>query len=310
MARTTVLYIGGVARSGSTLLDLMLGQMTGHCDVGELFYVWSGGVERNLLCSCGQHFADCPFWTDVGKRAFGGWDQVDPAQFRALQASVDATSRIPMILAAAGLPRFRRRLDSYTATMVALYRAVAEVSGAPVVVDSTKRPSLAFILRRAPDIDLRVVQLVRDPRGVAYSWTKAVALPPGAGPRSNMKTRSPVEISRRWVTVNMLFGTLRRMGVPLVSVRYEDLVRQPLEQLRIIAGLTSDVTDGARDLGFVTPEGVRLGVSHTVIGGRVRMQKGTLPLRMDEEWRAALSPRRRAFISGVTWPLRRRFGYR
>lgn len=309
MAETTVLYIGGVARSGSTLLDLMLGQMTGHCDVGEVFYVWQGGVERNLLCACGERFSDCPFWTQVGSKAFGGWEHVDSARVLALQASVDATSRIPMILAAPVLPRFRRRLDEYTAIMVSVYQAVAAVSGSPVVVDSTKRPSLAYILRRATSVDLRVVQLVRDPRGVAYSWTKPVAVPAGAGPRNTMKTRSPVQISRRWVTVNLLFAALRACGVPLVRVKYEDIVRAPVEQLRRIARITDDVTGGAGDLGFLTPQGLRLGLSHTVIGGRIRMQRGTLVLRADEEWRTSLPLRRRIFISGVTWPLRRAFGY-
>jgi hypothetical protein len=302
-----VLYIGGMARSGSTLLDLMLGQLPAHCDVGELFYLWRDGVQRDLLCACGERFGACPFWRAVGQVAFGGWDGADVARVLALQADVDRTSRIPAILAPT--PGFRRRLDSYTETLTALYAAIAEVSGARVVVDSTKRPSLAYILRRAPGLDLRLVHVVRDPRGVVYSWTKRVAMPPGASPKAFMNRRSPRQISRRWVTVTLMTAALRRLGVPTVLVRYEDLVRDPAAVLRRITAVSTG--EEAPDLsGILTPGGLHLGSSHTVAGGRVRMRTGLLPLRLDEEWRTALPSRLRRFVSAATWPLRRRYGYR
>ena len=46
-------------------------------------------------------------------------------------------------------------------------------TGTEIVVDSSKHPSLAFCLRTS-DVDLRVVHVVRDIRGVAYSWSKTI----------------------------------------------------------------------------------------------------------------------------------------
>src|SRR6266542_1121845 len=40
----TVLFIGGYSRSGSTLLDLLLGQLPGFFSSGELAYIWSHGL--------------------------------------------------------------------------------------------------------------------------------------------------------------------------------------------------------------------------------------------------------------------------
>ena len=37
-----LLYVGGVPRSGSTLADMMIGQLPGHVGVGELYYLWAG----------------------------------------------------------------------------------------------------------------------------------------------------------------------------------------------------------------------------------------------------------------------------
>jgi hypothetical protein len=304
-----VLYIGGMARSGSTLLDLMLGQLPAHCDVGELFYLWREGLDRDLKCGCGERFSACPFWVEVGRVAFGGWDRVDLERVLAIQADVDRTSRLPAILGARYLPGFRSRLDEYTAVLTALYTAIRTVSGAEVVVDSTKRPSLAYILRRAPGIDLRLVHLLRDPRGVVYAWTKSVRMPDDASAKEYMERRSPRLISRRWVTVTLMTATLRRLGVPTALVRYEDLVRDPAPALRRIAAVSTGNPEP--DLsGFLTPDGLQLGESHTVFGGRVRMRTGVMPLRLDEEWRSALPAPLRRFVSAATWPLRRRYGYR
>lgn len=310
VGRPTVLYVGGMPRSGTTLLDLMLGQLPGHCDVGELFYLWQAGVQRNQLCACDKRFADCPFWSEVGRRAFGGWDAVDAQQMMALQSSVDTSRHIPQILLARFLPRFRRRLEEYTDLLLRVYSAVLAVSGEAVVVDSTKRPSTAFVLWRSSRIDLRLVHMLRDPRAVVYAWTKTVAVPQGAGPRDHLKLRSPWQIARRWVTVNLMIAALGRLGAPLVRLRYEDLVGDAADELRRVSALTVQETGTLGELRFLDGGELQTARSHTLVGGRVRMHAGSMRLRLDEEWRSRLSGRRRIFVSVVTWPTRRIFGYR
>lgn len=308
--RVPVLYVGGMPRSGSTLLDLMLGQLPGHCEVGELFYLWDSGPVRDELCACGQRFSACPFWTEVGEVGFGGWDRVDVPEVLRLRQSVDRTACLPFILAPWLWPAFHRRLDRYTNVLTQLYDAVREVSGADVVVDSTKRPSLAYILRRAPGIELRLVQVVRDPRGVVYSWSRQVPLPEGAGPRPYLRQRSALLISRRWLTVNAMIGSLAALGVPRVLLRYEDLMRNPREELSRVAALHNSPGSDPETLTFLTERGLELASSHAVAGGRVRFKTGVLALRLDEAWRRALPGRKRQLVEAVTWPLRWRYGYR
>jgi len=67
-ATPTVLYIIGEGRSGSTLLDMLLGQVDGFESVGELRFVWSRGKRDNQRCGCGEDFNSCHHWNKVVKR--------------------------------------------------------------------------------------------------------------------------------------------------------------------------------------------------------------------------------------------------
>lgn len=63
---TRVLFIGGWGRSGSTLLERLVGSMDGTVSVGEMRDVWRRGVMGNRVCGCGAPFLSCPFWEALG----------------------------------------------------------------------------------------------------------------------------------------------------------------------------------------------------------------------------------------------------
>ena len=172
-----VVFIAGMGRSGSTLLDRMLGQLPGWWSLGEVVHLWQRGVIDNELCGCGKAFSDCPVWTRIGEAGFGGWDRFDAPGALRLKESVERDRFIPLLLRPGTRPAFQRRLASYQAILSRLHHGVREATGATVVVDSSKHVSAALALRQNPDVDLHVVHLVRDSRGVAYSWAKQVGRP-------------------------------------------------------------------------------------------------------------------------------------
>ena len=215
-----VVFIGGLGRSGSTILDLMLGQLPGFVAVGELAYVW--GRSDADLCGCGRAFSRCPFWIEVGEHAFGGWSRVDRPRIAALRAGIERNRQIPALVRDGHGDAERRELDD---AIHRLHRAIGSVSGADVVIDSTKHPASAYHLH-AMGADLRVIHLLRDPRGVAYSWTK-VKERPGIAGGAMMDRYPPWRIAGRWLTFNGAFHGLERLGVPTLRVRYEDLVTEP-----------------------------------------------------------------------------------
>lgn len=298
----TVLYIGGLGRSGSTLLDLMLGQVPGLCAVGELSYLWARSDDD--LCGCGERFAACAFWKQVGQEAFGGWAQVDRSEIAKLRSIVDRNRRIARLFRRGGHPSVPE--SRYASVMRALYRGVAAASGASVIVDSTKHLSTALLLRRIRGIDLRVVHLVRDSRGVAFSWTKRVPKPWIAGGDAYMDRYAPTRTSFRWLGYNAGFHALRAAGTRTIRMRYEDLVTEPEAQLQravALAGLA------VSRFPFIRGRTLDLSGGHTIGGNPVRFGSSSLELRQDEGWRQGLSDRQRAVVTGLTFPLLAAYGY-
>jgi hypothetical protein len=304
-----VLYLGGLGRSGTTVLERVLGELPATCSVGELVHLWQRGVLDDETCGCGEPFSRCPFWTEVGRRAFGGWDPALAARMEELRPRVDRTRFIPKLIAPRLLGRHRADLREYVGTFLRLHRAISEAAGGAVVIDSSKHSSLAYCLRTEPGIDLRVVHVVRDSRGVAYSWTKEVRRPE-AGEDALMTRYSPSRSSALWVGHNLFFGLLGRLGTRTRLLRYEDFVADPRAVLTELAEF-ADVPAG--DLGFLTESAdqssVLLSPSHTVAGNPMRFRTGPTALRQDDAWRAQLPKARRMLVTLLTAPLLARYGY-
>lgn len=303
--RPVVVYIGGFGRSGSTLLDRMLGEVPGLVSSGELVHLWERGVLANERCGCGQAFAECPLWTEVGRKAFGGWESLDVHHVIDLKRAVDRNRFIPAMLAAAGLSKYRQRMREYAELVGRLYAALHEVSGASVIVDSSKHASYGYLLRAVPGIDLRLVHAVRDPRGVANSWLKQRVRPEVARGTSYMPVCSPGRSGLLWAGHNAMVSNLARL-VPAIVVRYEDLIDDPDRELHRVLALAGMP---ALPLEHVQGNYVSLGQAHTVAGNPMRFRTGLMLLRRDEGWRTGLPRRSRLLVQTVTWPLRRRYRY-
>jgi sulfotransferase family protein len=301
----TVLYVGGIGRSGSTMLDRMLGQLPGFASVGELVFLWERGLGANERCGCGARFRDCPFWSAVGERAFGGWHRVDLARVLERKSRVDRNRFVPALMAGGLSPGFDVRRRAHAELLVRLYRAIADESGAAVVVDSSKHVSTAALLRTAPGVDLRIVRLIRDPRGVAFSWAKHVDRPDAAG-ASEMARIGPARAAARWLTYNAMMEVVR-LGRPSALIRYETLVGDPEPVLRSLAALAGRPIE--TPLEFLDHARVRLEPAHTVAGNPLRFRSGWLDLRLDDAWTRDMGRRDRRVVTGLTFPALAALGY-
>lgn len=301
-----VAFIGGHGRSGSTLLARLLGSVDGVFSAGEVCYIWEQGVLRDRICSCGQPFSRCEFWQGVGEVAFGGWTEKVAREGLALRKQVDRNRYVPRLATPALYPAYRSRLEQYAEMYARVHHGIRETSGAKVVVDISKNPSTGYLLRQMPDVDLRTIHLVRDAHGVAYSWAKVVSRPDRDGAPM---TRLPHgRTALEWSTFNALVEALGALGVPRVLARYEDFIASPEATVRRLLEFLG-VPVGPTTLDFIQGSTVTLPAGHEVTGNVMRFRSGPEELRLDEEWRTALPPRRRALITAVAAPALVRYGY-
>jgi hypothetical protein len=63
--RQKVLFIMGMTRSGSTVLDNVLGEVDGFFSAGEVRLIWKRGILESRSCGCGSPVLECPVWREV-----------------------------------------------------------------------------------------------------------------------------------------------------------------------------------------------------------------------------------------------------
>jgi Sulfotransferase family len=303
-----VLYVSGAPRSGSTILGMILGQLDGCCDVGELWALWRPAFKNGDLCGCGSPVGECEFWSTVIEKALGSDFAESGPRLGRLHRRTMGTLRAPLVWAHLRGWRKRAEYDEYARALGDHYRAIAAASGARVVVDSSKMASDALVATMIPGVRVSVVHIVRDPRGVAWSWKKQRQQP---GPRGRDLDRHGIAAAAtRWLIYNSFaeFLLAPRLGKRFRTVRYEDLLTDPV-------GITADLASWiGNDPGAIPVSGTppRLSVgrpTHPVWGNPVRTGSGDIPLRLDDEWRVHMQPSERRAVALLTLPFLIRYGY-
>jgi len=298
-----VVFVGGYGRSGSTIIDLLLNRVPGVIAVGEFRHLFGRALTDNELCSCGHKFRDCPFWKKIIKEAFpDGYDA------ERIQRAVRHFNRLAM------LPKIRRedRLSAdeqadaklYREAFAAAYRAVAKVSGAEVIVDSTKYPMHGWFLSTMPEIDLSVMLLVRDPRAVAYSWQRKRLRPEIWWEEREMPRYSLARSALAWDVSNRLTAELEPFAADYRVQRYEDFIADPAGELADIASFVLGRTvELPADLFDRQPH-----LPHTIAGNPVRIGSEHVKVKEDNEWKH-MPAAGRLLISGLSAPQMVQYDY-
>jgi hypothetical protein len=306
--RVKVLYIGGYGRSGSTLLVRLLGQLRGFQAVGELWNVWQRSFTDNELCGCGKPFKECEFWGAVVEEAFGGFSAVPLDDIRTMRGALRSQAYLlPLLYPQVRTAEQQRLIQDYATILGKLYRGIHAASGGKVIVDSSKGPRYAMLLREVPDMDLRVVHLVRDSRAVVYSWQKKMIKPEVYWKATYMDRPNPVGAALNWNVTNLLTHSLHNNGADYVFARYEDLIASPRTDLARMARFAGEELDESALFGQA--DAANLAVDHTAVGNPNRFRQGQIELRHDDEWRHKMPRSQKVLVTMLTLPLLRKYGY-
>lgn len=299
-----VVYIASWSRSGSTVLDRVLGGHPDFVPVGELIFFWERGFTGATVCGCGKPVPECDFWKEVVAKAWPeGMPSVEEV-FRIHQRAL-RLRHMPLLFS----PLWRRRTRPVIAPLIEhlrkLYGAIGDVSGAKVIVDSSKFPMYAWVLSQVPGVELHLVHLVRDPRAVVWSevrrkknWDDREAMHRG-------KT-GPAKLALSWeLTQRALAWLGKRPGVHVHPLKYETLMEQPREGILELLGELGEEPK----IEFTGERSVMVGQHHTVSGNRNRFDQGEFVLKSDEAWREEMPTSLKRLVGTLTLSGRTKYGY-
>lgn len=323
--RPRLAYILAASHSGSTLLAMLLGAHPEACTIGEMA---PGGIgdPETYRCSCGELIRQCQFWNQVGQamaeQGIPNFEICQPGTV-VQQVPSDYARRLlaplprgPLLEAVRDIalslsPRWRAHLAQTQTRTAALVRSLLSISGAKLVVDSSKHPLRLKYLLRNPALDIRVIRLIRDGRAVSLTylneWEFADASDPalrggGSGARRPPARRTMSEAAREWrrsqEAAECVLAPLPRSQ--WIEVRYEDLCSAPrpvLEELCRFLGL---------DPAQVTLD-FRSKPQH-VVGNGMRLDR-TSEIRLDERWKTHLSAEDLRVFDRIAGKLNRKYGY-
>jgi hypothetical protein len=253
-------------RSGSTLLEQLLGAHSRMVSIGEIHWLRAYVLNDrryydppyDLLCTCGQPFADCDFWSSVSRLATRRLDELQlvinffggqgsdakrrPIYKRAPRRVIikyPALFKSRLVQEIFGAPRVARD------TMVLLDAITAHADPACIVDSSKSVYRFRSLYDRYPDRTKAII-LHRDYRAVVYSKMKRGASLEGA--------------ASTWAEKVNVIEKLTA-GLPddaLLQLRYEDLCSDPKGEIQRVCGfvglefeesMLARPSEGIHDLG-------------------------------------------------------------
>ncbi len=294
-----VAYILGYGRSGSTVLDLILGSLPSCTSVGEIsnLYEWRAAKRP---CACGKELDKCDQWSGIlesHEQAGGGSTK--------LLRSVEGLLGLFQLLW--GTPNSRRYRE-YKKSVESLFDSIARHRGVTLISDSSKSTRATvgrfLALQKLTKYDVKGVFLVRDGRGVMWSEMKRAGSPEHTR-RSRSRFVNATRCALSWTMTNILSLLVKSVAAKdsVLLMRYEDLCQTPVESIRRLA----EFLDLSLDPAVLEGE-IQMKAGHTVAGNRLRFAS-ELRLKPDTEWMSKLPNLYRNLFWIITFPVARRLGY-
>lgn len=299
-----VLYIGGATRSGSTLTEMILGNLPGFFSVGEVKYFWEHYQYSDIQCGCGSILSECVFWSQViAELQEKG---IDFARMAYLANKLDRTRNSPWLSHSFAL-QLNKDLQEFVAGLGLLYSVFDDLLPNKVIVDSSKMPSHIYMMRHLPDIDLRLLHLVRDGRAVAYSWNKRQKRELKVVDREvHMQKLSLIRALSGWSMENYYIARLKRQIPYYTLMKYEDFTQTPV---KVLDRALQELGFREIDTNFLANSQLELTPNHSVNGNPVRFAGKKITIVSDLEWRRKMPRGTRMAMGLITAPLLLRFKY-
>ena len=322
--KPTLVFVSAASHSGSTLSSLLIASHQKFCTVGELKATNLGDVDK-YRCACLEPIKACGFWRDVHNKM-----EEKGLRFRVWEAGTNFSdtsngyakkllkplvrNRVIEFFRDTLLylsPSWRYELKQKLKRNLSLIQSLHEISGKQFIVDSSKIGLRLKFLLRIKEIDIKVVRLVRDGRGVALTYVNPVDFADakdkklrggGSGESRDHEVLNMYDAAREWRRSNEEAEEILKV-LPKdnwVQIRYEDICRDTI-------GTLNKVYDFLGVEPITVLPNFRAANKH-VIGNGMRLDSDST-IELDERWREVLTEKQLREFNKVAGTLNRRYGY-
>lgn len=293
-----VIYIASDCRSGSTLLDLLLGNHDKITSVGELWRLEEclNNPESHCQCMCGKSIKECPFWEKVEYVLGVPLEKIKTKCHEKLvdrrleQAIMLLNNHKLFTFCSYFLNSFKHDMEC-AANMLRLYDAISKVNKTPFIVDSSKVAYYFRLLYLIQPAKVKIIFLYRDGRGVTYSKMREARV-------------TLEEAAKGWVKSNRMMQIMR-FGIPknqIFMTKYEDLCKQPFKVLEKISHFIG--------IGF-QKKMTRLDKcgKHNIGGNPMKFHKENNKITLDERWKNKMNVKDLAVFKKIAGKMNEKLGY-
>lgn len=312
--KINLVYIASIGRSGSTLLESMLGAHTHVQTMGEL-HIWPHEIEAGGVrpCSCGEFVDKCTFWSEMQRRVNPLKQPSPRLHFFREKHNAGRTLRLQRLKAykpnAAIDAKEQRDIDTYGQNNYEIFKHFLDVMKEQLdespawIVDASKDPYRLLWLKRSGLFNIKVIHLVKNPNAFIYSVTKHLILDE-RGFNLHKRMYYTARQSVAWIIQNALFSKIASNVLApedYLLIKYETLASEPKKTFQAVC----DLMDVPYEEQAV--EDFRSGSVHTIAGNPMRYEKRGIVL--DEKWKTRLPQSSKTLASLLTAVNKSDYGY-
>jgi hypothetical protein len=285
MPKVKLIYIMGAGRSGTTALATFLGTNNDIQVLGEMHQLFEH-IHELIPCSCGKTLKKCDYWSKVLEHL----PQKEFIEVNDLKNICQSVEKHTMIIHHLLNGNNFKKAKQYLPFLENIFTSCNQVNGKPVLLDSSKYISRALALRNIENIDLKVIYMVRDSRGVVNSFSKQV-----------QTSRGTISSILYYLIVNLAAQIVCWTGLrgKYIKVRYEDMMEHPDDFFKKLEKFLG--SDLKKTCELVASRG-DFKTGHLIGGNRLKKNK-TIKFKADVKWNLSQSRMKQFLIYICTFPI-------
>lgn len=291
--KISLLYIVSNGRSGSTILDMLLGTHPELWTMGEAQILPWEMKENRAPCGCGKMLGNCKFWENILPK-INKFNEIFPIHYFRESHGTGSVLRLNL-LPSLFLNKFSSshfsKIDAYGKAnkkyFEAIYNQAQKENKKEIkfLIDASKDLYRLFWLKKSGLFDIKVIHLVKDPRAFVYSMTK------NERDSAFLKT---TRMALRWKVENYLMKKLLQIHFKTGETKrisYKRLASNHVEKMdEIFAWMNLKKN--------VDLEKFRNKKQHAVSGNKARWESRKIYL--DEKWKVKMPKVRKSIVDILT----------